>query len=57
MARQLTESFEESPTARKPVAKAVPKPAAKAVAKKSVVAKKTTPGKKVAKAVGKPSTR
>jgi hypothetical protein len=57
LARHLTESFEEPPTALKPLAKKVAKPEVKAAAKKAGVARKTAPAKKLAKAVRKPSGR
>ncbi len=49
MARHLTESFEEPPTAQKPKAATVAKPAVKAPAKKAAVLKKSEPAGKTAK--------
>ena len=49
MARHLTESFEEPPTAQKPKAATVAKPAVKATAKKAAVLKKSEPAGKTAK--------
>ncbi len=49
MARHLTESFEEPPTAQKPKAATVAKPAVKAPAKKAAILKKSEPAGKTAK--------